>query len=61
MDNEKEITDNRMLDIKFLLKEIEAYLSFRLLGENPTVPLEDMETMVKDIRISLEYNKIEYK
>jgi len=57
----KKITDERMLDISFLLKEIEAYLSFRLLGENPTVPLEDMEIMTKDIRISLEHNKIEYK
>jgi len=57
----KKITDERMLDISFLLKEIEAYLSFRLLGENPTVPLEDMEIMAKDIRISLEHNKIEYK
>ena len=57
----KKITDERMLDISFLLKLIEAYLSFRLLGENPTVPLEDMRIMAKDIRISLEHNKIEYK
>lgn len=56
----KKITDERMLDIHFLLKEIEAYLSFRLLGAEPIVPLEDMETMVRDIRISLKHNNIEY-
>ena len=56
----KEITDERMLDIAFLLKEIEAYLSFRLLGEEPTIPVEDMRIMANDIRISLEHNNIEY-
>ena len=56
----KEITDERMLDIPFLLKEIEAYLSFRLLGEEPTIPAEDMRIMANDIRICLEHNNIEY-
>ena len=59
--SDKKITDQRMLDIFFLLKEIEVYLSSRLLAEIPTVPLEDMEIIAKDIRISLEHNKIEYK
>lgn len=56
----KEITDERMLNKAFLLKEIEAYLSFRLLEEEPTIPVEDMRIMANDIRISLKHSNIEY-
>ena len=46
-----------------MLKEVEAYLTFRLLGESPTVPEEDMRAMKKDIAECLRLNghEVDYK
>lgn len=44
-----------------LLAEIEAYLSFRLTGDAPTVPVEDMQKIHRDIGLCLEYNETSAK
>jgi hypothetical protein len=41
------------------LQEIEAYLTFRLLAENPSVPVVDMRNMKNDITECLKINGVE--
>jgi len=41
-----------------MLKEIEAYLTFRLMGDNPSVPYDDMRAMKDDIVECLRKNNI---
>ncbi len=55
----EEITDKRMLDPLHMLKEIEAYLTFRLLGENPEVSKEEMKSIRDDLKICLRHNGAE--
>ena len=55
----KMLTDEKMKEPLEMLKEVEAYLTFRLLCETPTVPEKDMEGMKKDIAQCLRYNGIE--
>ena len=42
-----------------MLKEVEAYLTFRLLGDEPTVPESDMRSMKKDLAECLRRNGYE--
>ena len=42
-----------------MLKEIEAYLTFRLLNDNPTVPAEEMQEIKDDIANCLGHNGVE--
>ena len=39
-----------------MLAEIEAYLTFRLLADDPTVPQKDMQAMKDDIAECLRIN-----
>ena len=42
-----------------MLQEIEAYLTFRLLADNPRIPTKDMLNMKRDIKECLRLNGIE--
>ena len=54
MKNEKILNDPILM-----LKEVEAYLTFRLMGDEPTIPSEDMSEMKKDIAECLRRNGYE--
>ena len=49
-------TDKILADPILMLKEVEAYLTFRLLGDKPTVPADDMREMKDDIAECLRRN-----
>ena len=59
---DKEIKkDDRLLDGKpadpiEMLKEIEAFLTFKLIEDNPTIPLDDIKQMREDITECLQRN-----
>ena len=55
----KKLESGKPADPLEILKEIEAYLTFRLLAENPTVPQSDMQQMKKDVAECLRLNGIE--
>ena len=42
-----------------MLQEIEAYLTFRLISENPNIPVTDMQNMKNDIAECLRVNGVE--
>ncbi len=42
-----------------MLKEIEAYLTFRLLNDNPTVPEEDIQGIKDSLVLCLRKNGVE--
>ncbi len=52
-----------LLDPILMLKEAEAYLTFRLISDNPTVPAEDMQEMKNDFAECLRRNghEVDYK
>jgi len=41
--------NGKPIDPLLMLKEVEAYLTFRLISENPTVSVEDMQMLKDDL------------
>jgi len=44
------------LSVIDMLREIEAYLTFRLISDKPSIPLQDMKQMKNDIGECLKRN-----